>query len=114
MRAGVVIAPKIPSSSGSQFSPMLAPRLAVGLFTGQAGCPADGRLRRSARQDTAGPSSASCCPAAAAATRCGSPERDSCWHDGTAYDPAKHNALQRILARQHAAQAAGPAPQEDQ
>jgi transposase len=37
-----------------------------------------------------------------------------CWHDGTAYDPAKHNELQRILARQHAAQAAGPAPQEDQ
>ena len=26
-----------------------------------------------------------------------------CWHDGTAYDPAKHDALQRILARQHAA-----------
>ena len=23
-----------------------------------------------------------------------------CWHDGTAYDPAKHNALQAILARQ--------------
>ena len=25
-----------------------------------------------------------------------------CWHDGTAYDPAKHNALQQILARQPA------------
>ena len=37
-----------------------------------------------------------------------------CWHDGTAYDPAKHDALQRILAGQHAAQAAGPAPQENQ
>ena len=36
-----------------------------------------------------------------------------CWHDGTAYDPAKHNALQAILARQDAP-AAGPAPQEDQ
>jgi hypothetical protein len=72
---------------------MLAPRLAVGLFTGQAGSPADGRLRRRARRDIAGPSSASRCPAAAAATRCGSPERDSCWDDGTAYDPAKHNAL---------------------
>ncbi len=23
-----------------------------------------------------------------------------CWHDGTAYDPAKHNALQAVLARQ--------------
>ena len=34
-----------------------------------------------------------------------------CWHDGTACDPAKHNALQAILARQ-AAQAA--ARQEDQ
>jgi hypothetical protein len=33
--------------------------------------------------------------------------------DGVAYDPAKHNALQAILARQDA-QAAGPAPQEDQ
>ena len=33
-----------------------------------------------------------------------------CWQDGTAYDPAKHNALQRVLDRQHAAQggAAGP------
>ena len=31
-----------------------------------------------------------------------------CWHDGAAYDPAKHNALQAILARQDA-QAAGPA-----
>ena len=35
-----------------------------------------------------------------------------CWHDGTAYDPAKHNALQAVLARQ-AAQAAGTARQED-
>ena len=34
-----------------------------------------------------------------------------CWQAGTAYDPAKHNALQVILAR-HAAQAA--AQQEDQ
>ena len=25
-----------------------------------------------------------------------------CWHDGTAYDPAKHNALQAVLARQQA------------
>ncbi len=35
------------------------------------------------------------------------------WHDGTAYDPAKHNALQAILARQDA-QAAGTAPQDNQ
>ena len=35
-----------------------------------------------------------------------------CWHDGTAYDPAKHNALQAVLARQ-AAQTAG-ARQQDQ
>jgi len=35
-----------------------------------------------------------------------------CWQDGTAYDPAKHNALQRVLD-QHAAHAAGPALQED-
>ena len=68
----VVIAPEIPSSSGSQFSPVLAPRLAAGLFTGQAGCPVDGRLRHRARRDIAGPSSASRCPAAAAATRRGS------------------------------------------
>ena len=97
MRAGVAIAPKIPSSSLLWVTvlPDLAPQLAVGLFTGQAGCPADGRLRRRARRDIAGPSSASHCPAAAAATRCGSPERDSCWHDGTAYDPAKHNVLPR-------------------
>jgi transposase len=27
-----------------------------------------------------------------------------CWQDGTAYDPAKHNALQRVLDQQHAAQ----------
>lgn len=26
-----------------------------------------------------------------------------CWQDGTAYDPAKHTALQHILTRQHAA-----------
>ena len=25
-----------------------------------------------------------------------------CWHDGTAYDPARHTALQRTLDRQHA------------
>jgi hypothetical protein len=32
-----------------------------------------------------------------------------CWHDGTAYDPAKHNALQRVLGQQHqAGQAAAP------
>ena len=31
-----------------------------------------------------------------------------CWQDGTAYDPAKHNALQRILDQQHAAAAAPP------
>ena len=36
-----------------------------------------------------------------------------CWHDGTAYDPAKHNALRAIQARQQAARAASPAPQED-
>ena len=37
-----------------------------------------------------------------------------CWHDGTAYDPAKHNALQAILARQQASDpaAAGLGPQE--
>jgi hypothetical protein len=37
-----------------------------------------------------------------------------CWQDGTAYDPAKHNALQAILARQQASDpaAAGPGPQE--
>ncbi len=34
-----------------------------------------------------------------------------CWQSGTAYDPAKHHALQRILGRQ-AAQA-DPAPQEN-
>jgi transposase len=33
-----------------------------------------------------------------------------CWQAGTAYDPAKHNALQAILAQQ----AAGPATQQDQ
>ena len=35
-----------------------------------------------------------------------------CWQDGTAYDPAKHNALQRILDQQQAAQA-DPAQEED-
>jgi len=37
-----------------------------------------------------------------------------CWQAGTAYDPAKHNALQAILARQPASDpaAAGPGPQE--
>ena len=30
-----------------------------------------------------------------------------CWQDGTAYDPAKHTALQRLLDQQRAAQAAG-------
>jgi len=34
-----------------------------------------------------------------------------CWQDGTAYDPAKHGALQRILDQQQPA--AGTAPQED-
>jgi transposase len=36
-----------------------------------------------------------------------------CWHDGVAYDPAKHTALQRVLDRQ-AAQATCPAGQGDQ
>jgi hypothetical protein len=36
-----------------------------------------------------------------------------CWHDGTGYDPAKHGALQAILARQ-AAQPDPASPQEDQ
>jgi transposase len=36
-----------------------------------------------------------------------------CWQDGTAYDPAKHAALQHILARQQAAHAAGPITEED-
>ena len=27
-----------------------------------------------------------------------------CWHDSAAYDPAKHNALQAILARRAAQQ----------
>ena len=34
-----------------------------------------------------------------------------CWQDGTAYHPAKHGALQRILDQQQPA--AGTAPQED-
>jgi transposase len=36
-----------------------------------------------------------------------------CWQEGTAYDPAKHTALQRILDQQQAAQdaAAGPGPE---
>ncbi len=39
-----------------------------------------------------------------------------CWHDGIAYDPAKHNALQAILARQQASDTAavGPGPKEAQ
>ena len=36
-----------------------------------------------------------------------------CWHDGTAYDPAKHRALQCLLDQQRAAEAAGHAAQED-
>jgi transposase len=36
-----------------------------------------------------------------------------CWQAGTAYDPAKHNALQAILARQDA-RTAGATPQENQ
>ena len=36
-----------------------------------------------------------------------------CWQEGTAYDPAKHNALQRILDQQQAAGTAGPAQEED-
>src|SRR6266568_4053445 len=36
-----------------------------------------------------------------------------CWHDGTAYDPAKHNALQRVLGQQRAAEADSPVSQED-
>ena len=36
-----------------------------------------------------------------------------CWHDGTACDPAKHNALQAILQQQQASDtAAAPGPQE--
>jgi transposase len=35
-----------------------------------------------------------------------------CWQDGAAYDPAKHNTLQRILDQQ-ATHAAGAVPQED-
>ncbi len=37
-----------------------------------------------------------------------------CWQEAAAYDPAKHNALQRILARQQAAEAAGPGAEESQ
>jgi transposase len=33
-----------------------------------------------------------------------------CWQDGTAYDPAKHTALQRILD-QPSSQPADPAPE---
>jgi hypothetical protein len=33
-----------------------------------------------------------------------------CWQEGTACDPAKHTALQRILEQQ-ASQAAGPVPE---
>ena len=36
-----------------------------------------------------------------------------CWQDGTAYDPAKHNALQRVLDRQHAAPAGTAGPEAD-
>ena len=36
-----------------------------------------------------------------------------CWQEGTAYDPAKHNALQRIVDQQQAAGTAGPAQEED-
>ena len=32
-----------------------------------------------------------------------------CWHDGTAYDPAKHNALQAVLARQTGEETITPA-----
>ena len=35
-----------------------------------------------------------------------------CWQHGTAYDPAKHAALQRLPDSQHA-EAAGPAAQQD-
>ena len=74
MRAGTVIPPKIPSSSSeSQFSRMLAPGLAVGLSTGQADCPADGRLRRRARRTLLGPSSARSLSNCRCATRSGSP-----------------------------------------
>ena len=68
MRAGTVIPPKIPSSSSSesQFSRMLAPGLAVGLSTGQADCPADGRLRRRARRTLLGRPPRGRCPTAAA------------------------------------------------
>jgi len=33
-----------------------------------------------------------------------------CWQDGTAYDPAKHNALQHVLDQQHAARATAADP----
>jgi hypothetical protein len=68
MRAGTVIPPKIPSSSSSesQFSQMLAPGLAVGLSTGQADCPAGGRLRRRARRTLLGRPPRGRCPTAAA------------------------------------------------
>ena len=33
-----------------------------------------------------------------------------CWQAGTAYDPAKHNALQRILDQQQAAHTAATDP----
>ena len=36
-----------------------------------------------------------------------------CWQDGTAYDPAKHNALQQVLDRQHAAHAGAASPEAD-
>jgi transposase len=37
-----------------------------------------------------------------------------CWQDGTAYDPAKHNALQAVLARQQSAEAADPGAEQSQ
>ncbi len=33
-----------------------------------------------------------------------------CWQDGTAYDPAKHNALRHVLDQQHAAGATAADP----
>ena len=35
-----------------------------------------------------------------------------CWQDGTAYDPAKHNALQHVLDQQHAAGATATDPRQ--
>ena len=36
-----------------------------------------------------------------------------CWQEGTAYDPAKHTALQRILGQQAGEPADGPGPGQD-